>query len=215
MNTLRIALTAALGVALGGCALLGWTASAVQNAIPVDAAYELQDRPTLIMIDDPSRKLTTIDLSTLIAGRMADLFVAEKVVGKPNMLAGNRAAQLAADHPDFGRWPIDRVGREAGAQQVVYALVQEFRIVDEAGMYRPLAEMRVKVIDAETGKRLFPVGTDTGQPVVVEQFYRSMDGSGLSTETVLARRLSEELAVKMAQLFYAHPREPQGSTVPE
>jgi len=213
MRFIQAMMLTVLAMSLGGCALLGWAADVVEGGKPVKPVYQLQDQPTVVMIDDPTNKLPTVDLPNLIAGRINDRLVDEQVIDESNMVAANRISQLAADHSAFKTWPIDKVGKEAGAQQVIYVLVKQFMLSDESQMYRPVAQVRVKVIDVASGQRLYPA-TGDGHPVAVEQFYKSMDGANRSTQTIIARRLAEELAREIAYLFYEHLPPQPGERLP-
>jgi len=213
MRLRHLMLLMGLATSLGGCALVGWAADVVGGGQKIPPAFTLADRPTLVMVDDPTNKLPTVDLPNLIAGRVGNRLVERQAIGRANLMPAVRVSQLAADHADFTTWPIDRVGREAGAQQVIYAVVQQFQLVDASQIYQPVAEVRVKVIDVPSGQRLYPP-TGAGHPVSVEQFYRSMDGSTRATETVLARRLAEELAVNIAKLFHEHLPAQPGERLP-
>jgi len=209
----HLLLLTGLALSLGGCALVGWAADVVEGGRTIKPVYILEDRPTLVMVDDPANKLPTVDLPNLIAGRIGNRLVDQQVISEANFVPAVTVSRLAADHADFKTWPIDRVGREAGAEQVVYVVIQQFTLTDASQMYRPIAESRAKVIDVPSGQRLYP-GAEQGHPVGVEQFYRSMDGSNQATETVLARRLAEELAFNISLLFHEHLPDQPGSRLP-
>lgn len=213
MRILQYLMLIGLGCSLGGCAIAGWTADVIASGTPIKPVYDLADRPTVVMVDDPTNKLTTYDLSNLIAGRVGDALVREKVIERANMVAANRISQIAADNSAFRTWPIDKVGKEAGAEQVIYVVIQQFDLADDSGTYRPVAEARVKVIDVPSGQRLYPNARE-GHPVGVQQFFQAMDGSNRSTEAILGRRLAEELAVEIGYLFHEHLPPQQGSKLP-
>jgi len=195
-----------------GCEVAGVVADVVAGGADVDAVYELPDRPTLILVDNPGDRLTHHHQADLIAGRIGDALkkneVVEQVVPTPMV------SSLEERYDDFDRWPIDKVGKHAGAQQVIYILVQQFSLRDEA-IYRPTAKVHVKVIDVASGGRLFPPPRhEQGYPVSRQQQYTNMDGATATTESLLARELAETLAGDVAKLFYKHPKPQPGDRLP-
>ncbi len=57
--------------------------------------------------------------------------------------------RLRREHPDFRRWSVQRVGREAGADYVIYVRASRltFRDAPDAPVLTPRLEARIKVID--------------------------------------------------------------------
>lgn len=209
---LGVVALAAILTATAGCEVAGVVADVVGGGGQVDAVYELPDRPTLVLVDDPANRLPRHHLADIIAGRIGDALknndIVEQVV--PTTMAGS----LEQRHDDFDRWPIDKVGQHAGAQQVIYVLVQAFSLRDEA-IYRPTARVHVKVIDAASGARLFPPARhEHGYPVARQQQYTHMDGATATTEQLLGRRLAETLARDIGRLFHPYPKPQPGERLP-
>lgn len=210
VRALSLAVVAMVGA---GCQPVGFLAYAIGAEGKVKAAYKLEARKTLVLVDDPSEpaKLPSPQLQNLIAGRVGDRLVAEGVLDRADLIPANRVSQLAAEEADFGQWPIDRVGRAVGAKQVVYVLITGFGVSDNGAIYQPTAEARVKVIDAATGDRLFPdAQAGSGHPVRTQRSYESMDNATPTTDLIVARRLAETLARDVARLFHKYREERVG-----
>ncbi len=203
----------ACAIMLSGCAVAGVITDVVAGGKTIHAVYEPPDRPTLVLVDDPGKRLTHPDLANLIAGRVGDGLKEHQVVEQ--VVPTTMVASLREREADFDTWPIDQVGRHAGAQQVIYVLVQEFVLSESPGVYRPQARAFVKVIDVDTGARLYPPPrAEQGHPVATQQSYRDMSGATATTQTLIARNLAETLGRNIAKLFYDHRAPEPGDKLP-
>lgn len=196
-----------------GCQPLGFAAYVLGADGKVKAAYKLEARKTVVLVDDPSdpAKLPSPQLNNLIAGRVGDRLVEEGVLQREDLVPADRVSHLAAEEADFGAWPIDRVGHAVGAEQVVYVLITGFSVSESGAIYEPVAEARVKVIEAKTGDRLFPppeVGA--GAPVRTERSIAAMENATSTTHLIVARRLGETLARDVARLFHKYRKAQTG-----
>ena len=211
-----------LGAAMsfGGCETIGFVASVFDDE-DIPALYEPTDRPTLVLVEDaPQPVLDQPDLADLIAGRVGQILATQNVIAQT--IPPGTVAELRARTPDFDtdpkRWNIAHIGREVGAEQVIYISLQEFGLTEEGVIFRPRAVARVKLVDANSGSRLFPSSQDqygsSGHPIVTQRNYGSMDGANQTTFTILARRLAEDLAQDIAKVFYAHPKPEPGDRLP-
>jgi hypothetical protein len=222
-QSIRIGLLSMMGLllsGLGGCETAGFIADVVAGGQPVPAIHELADRPTLVLVETANDIELANDIPGLIAGRIGQQLTSEEVLTK--VISFNDFVRFRAETPDFysnpTKWNVARIGRELGAEQVIYVSLQTFRVSEDNVIYRPLAEARVKVIDATAGTRVFPPATDrygkSGHPIVQQQNYGSRDGANSTTDLVVARRLAEALAQDVAWLFYEHKLPEPGSRLP-
>ena len=215
-RALTLTVLALLLTATTGCETIGYVANAVAGEQDIPAAFELPATSTLVIVEDPQGKLTSPDLATRIASRVSDE-LAEREIGGQVIPTGmlNRFISETPDYHDTPEnWPIDKIGRQVGADQVIYVVIQSFRLTEDNAIYRPVAEVRVKVVDVASGKRLFPTNTSEGYPVITSQFYRSMEGGTGTTHNIISRQLSEELAQDIAKLFYSHAPYKAGDRLP-
>jgi len=202
-------------VAAAGCQPVGFLAYVIGGEGTVERVHKLDKRPTVVLVDDPSEPglLPSPQLTNLIAGRVGDALVREGVLKEAQVVAANRVSRLAAEHMDFEDWAIDRVGLEVGAEQVVYVLVTGFTVSQGGAVYEPAATVRVKVMDAETGRRLFPARGS--HPVATKLRLQPMENATATTDLIVARRLGEALARDVARLFHKWQPEPAGRMLGE
>ncbi|MBI1338243.1 MAG: hypothetical protein GC164_14975 [Phycisphaera sp.] len=211
--------TLALGA---GCELMGYVANGIAPS-KIKALYKLEDRPTLVLVDDPLGKLGNPALTGVIAARVGfDLTQAKTLttVIDPQDLASYQLRRGRA----YASTPVDVVGKDLGAQQVIHIWIENAGIDRPSPtLLQPYAVARVKVIDTLTGKRLFPVPQSAeqkddkvGSPVVV-RFDRPIasEDNAVGEVSMVAREIADRLGVGAAHLFYDHlPPEPGSSLKP-
>ena len=208
-TTTRFATALALAVALAGCQLPGLLINNLpQGRIP--AAYEPPNRPTVVLVDDPGRVLPSMQFTGLIAGAVESELKRSEAITR--FIPPHRVDTLRMNNNDFASWSIAHVGQRLGAEQVIHVRVGRFDLNSVPEMYRPIAAARVKVIDAETGRRMFPHPNRPPRNVAVKMAYRSRNNSDTpAARTVLARRLADRLGEEVANLFHDHEPNRVGS----
>ena len=196
---------------LGGCQF----AAVALDALPppaIPAAYEPIDQRTIVLVDDPRRLIPSIQTIGFVSHGAGQILKDEEIISE--FVPNNAVDDLRLNDPDFANWPIDRIGRHLGASQVIYVLVEQFYLRDSDGVYRPAAVMRIKMVDAETGKRLFPTDNPDGYPVVSRLRFKGEATNGTAgMESMLMRQLAERMAQDVAHVFYKHPQPPSGLLV--
>ena len=208
-----VALVLLLGSA-AGCEVFSWIAQGIAPG-KVRAVYTLDaEMPTLVMVDDPDRKLGSRALAAMAATEAGYQLENEEAV-QAVIPAQSLVPLMTRLGAEYAKTPIDRIGRELGADQVVHVFVERVVVTPEPTIVRPKAVVRVKVIDAAAGKRLFP-STDQitlseggepvspGYPLVVELFYRQRAdrrGDEAAVRQELARRIGRDVA----RLFHDYP----------
>lgn len=215
MRYARTSLFLFLGAALSvsaGCDAMGVVADVIAGPQRIDAVYDLPKVKTVVLVDDPRDLLTSNDLPNRIAGRIGDDLTREKKVSQ--VIGPQVLSDLAAKNPDFGGWALDKVGRQVGADQVIYVVVQSFTLAQNNEMYEPKAAVTVKVLDVGSSKRLFPLNNPDGRAVVASERPESRDGASPATDAIIARRLADNLAERVGQLFYDHRMPDVGEKLP-
>lgn len=215
MNTMRKIMlsvtTALLLVTTTGCEMAGFVADVVTGGGTLPAVYELPAKPTVIFVDDPKQKLSSHDLAGRIASRIGHTLTDESAV--PQVISPDLVIQKQAENPDFSKWAIAKIGREVGAEQVVYVLITRYDLTADGQIYDPVGEVRVKVVDVDTGIRLFPKTPEAGYPVLSELDYSDVVGAS-TTDIVIGRNLADQLARDLSVLFYDHPKPQPGDKLP-
>lgn len=192
--------------AITGCAVLGYVGT---NLMPekVKAAYEMEQRPTIVVVDDPSGFLDDRGLVHKIAHGIGRELIDHKALKQ--VLPGTALVQMAARLGDeYARLPIDQIGTTLGAQQVLHVNIESVNV----SQMQVILECRAKVIDAQRGSRLFPP-TGTGGPpasarngglVRAEWNYQPVTELGAGARAELNRDLARRVSVEVARLFYDH-----------
>lgn len=202
----------AAALASSGCEAVGVVADVIAGPKRVDAVYELPKAKTVVLVDDLRDQLTTNDLPNRIAGRIGDDLMREQAVSQ--VIGPQVVSDLAANNPDFDGWALDKVGRRVGADQVIYVVIQSFTLTKNNEVYEPAAAVTVKVLDVASSRRLFPLNDANGRAVVAEERPVPRHGASRATDTVIARKLADNLAQKIGELFYDHRLPEVGGRLP-
>ncbi|MBI1373067.1 MAG: hypothetical protein GC159_10080 [Phycisphaera sp.] len=210
---LTVALLAAamLGPILAGCEAPAFILS---NVTPQEesAVYKPQDVKTVIFVDDPRRKLPNVQMNGVLANHIGHELKRKEIIA--DIVPPNVVDNLRMNAKDFNTWAIDKVGRQVDAKQVIYILVEEFDLGEDTKdvTYRPQMSVRVKVVDVDSGRRMFPEKDELGYQYVRKLFYKPTDTESRSADQMWTRRLMAIAGEEIAKLFYDHPpRGPSGT----
>jgi hypothetical protein len=196
-------LTAALLVA-PGCNVVGPVFYAVHGPDKVQPLYTLDPtRSTLILVDDPASTVGERSLRAEMADTATNILLQKEIT--TNMIDPRPALVLATKQTDGKPMSITEIGRAVEADVVVYVLLTEFTTSADGNALMPACSMRVKILDARTGQRLFPPDDPKGVPVALRPEYRAGDLEGSSAaEADAERELAQKAGLAIAQLFYKH-----------
>ncbi len=211
-------------LAISACEQAAVLSEAIRGPEKIGPLYVLPDVPTLVMIDDPQHHLSNPGLARQIATTAVHYLSFHETLITASFIDPKELSKLEAE---LGRrWattPIDEIGRRLGAKQIIYAKINsaKFHFVDT--LYRPEATIEVKVIDADTGKRLWPEApaladpdrTPPGHLIQIKDHYVSRDSRyvGDSTPDDLARRLADNAGLLVARLFYEWQKDAPGESL--
>jgi hypothetical protein len=201
-------LASASGV-LAGCNIVAPAYAIASGPAKKPAEFILEDRPTLVFVDDRSNVMSRRNLRRQIADRISeDLMVHHAVT----QTISPRDGMAVANEETHGKpMPIDAIGRAVGAEQVIYIEMQAFALSADGTTPMPKARCAVKVIDVANRMKLFPGEfgddarmIDVAAGPVSTQLYQST-ATLRQVEDILADKVGTELAT----LFYeSSPREP-------
>lgn len=195
-------------LALSGCEGVSFIAQAFDDKVKPEFEPD-EDKPLLVLVDDSTLALDDPSLPTFVAALIGQQLVQEKAV--KTVIPPEKIAAYAQQRADnFRRTPIDQVGRDLGAEQVIYVNLIKAGLNMEPGVVRPDATAKVRLIDAKTGQRLFPLNIPDGRTVNVAIKARPATGENMRGEsTVIRRELAQRLARDVARLFHKYkPRQP-------
>lgn len=182
----------------------------------ISAKFTLTQGTVLVLVDDPNHLMGDPSLPSVIAG-WANQGI-EQNVSKTKVIPVAKLAELMQKTGEkFAQLPVNQVGRDLGADQVVYVLVESVGMEGQPGVYHPSVQARVNVIDVITGQRIYPAGAGQTSPTEASQrvasrgeivqaklSYSASDQGSLGVSTVLMRALSQELGKNIGKLFYRH-----------
>jgi hypothetical protein len=209
-----VASAVACGV-LGSCNYAAPAAYLVLGQGKADAAYEPQDRPTVVFVDDRhnSIPMNSTRIRREIADKVSADLMDEEVI--TSMISPRDAMAVARNRDREGRLlSIEAIGEAVGAQQVIYMEMTSFQGSPDGYSPRPTAACRLKFIDVPNRSRLFPppdsdrswFPVTVVSPPISPELYTSTEGRR-QVESVLAVLLGDQIG----KLFYRHTPDELGT----
>ncbi len=212
----RLTVLAALifsALSAGGCAEPGFIAHVIAGPDHVKARYTLEPRPTLVIVDDPQNALGDPNFPAVVGANVGHNLIQNEVLDAGLVVSQDHLSSLAVQLGDrYPTTPIDRIGTRLKAQQVIYVRVISVKMQIAGAYYHPTAVVEVKVIDAQTGSRLFPKAGEYSDPETtppgltfpIEMKRQTLDENRRHARSMLARSLAERIGLEVAQIFYDH-----------
>lgn len=149
----------------GGCALFGFLAYTFTPP-RVEAMYKPPLTPILVLVenrDNPGMLVAETDqLTAFILDELAAFEVAP-------LIPRDKLEHLRDSNPDIDKLTISQIGKELGAQQVLYVDLQRISIGALGGIpAHGRVDARVHMVDVATGKMTFPRNSEEGWPISIE-----------------------------------------------
>lgn len=198
-----------------GCNIVTPAAYILNGPPSVEAQYTLADVPTVVYIDDRSNQVNPVSLRRVIGDTASEDLMVKKLV--TTTISPQDAMNIAAQHDRSNQiMPIEEIGKAVGAKQVIYVEMVQFADTPDRYTPRPAATCRVRVIDVENRKRVFPAA-DAKEPACTLQVtsgtidpevYKTRAGR-LETFKALAFETGHEIG----KLFYKHERKELGGSL--
>jgi len=212
--TLWLVLAATTILGGGGCNILGPTMYLVQGPTKTPAQFTLPQQTTVVFIDDRANVLPRSRLIRQMAmGATNELLKVQQVI--PEAIDPEAINREAARETSEHLMSIDEIGRKVGAGIVIYAVPRQFSLVDDRGTV-PTCVLEVKVVDTESGARLWPAPTQYEyHRLVVELAYKSPLRYDADKADELQQQLAATVGLRLAQLFYPHEKDPLDARVPD
>ncbi len=212
---LRVALCAAVTGAMSSCNILSPAAYLAMGQAKAPAKYELQDRPTVVFVDDRNSAIPVN--SSRVRGTIAETVNTELMkhdLVTQTISTRDAMAVTRSRDRDGKLMPMGAIGEVVGAEQILYIEMLSFRGSPDNRTPRPSAACRVKVLDVVSRTRLFPApGAESGwqdvftmTSTVSPELYRTSQG-----RRKIEEMLSVALADQVAKLFYKHIPDELGS----
>ena len=190
---------------VNGCGLVGALyGNLIDPLIPapmIEAEHKMTDRTVLIWIDDFSSPRPEPLLRRQLIERVREELLDHDAAGA--IVEPHRVTQFRQAHPDFSELPIQQLGRQFQADEVLYILIEEFSLRHDAGagFYQSRIAGYAKVVEVASGKRLWP--TDRARrPFALKG--KLEQGQGQFYENQLIGQLARNAAQTLAPFFYRH-----------
>ncbi len=206
-----LACAALVGVALilcAGCNIVGPIAFIIEGP-PTNPSVAALDanRATVVFIDDRNSRLPKRSLRSTIASTAEQLLLDKGIITKGNMIAASSVMRAASSESGDSPMSIVDLGREVGAEVIIYVDVQVFTLSLDGASKSPAANLDVKIFDTVANTRLWP-DADTGYPLVIRvpTSQGQVFGMSLSERSTAERQFAQRIGMRIAQLFYDTPR---------
>lgn len=196
-----------------GCEGPAFVAHVIAGPPKVKAQYKLEPRPTLVIVDDPQQMLGDLNNPIVVGANVGYNLKENGVLLPEQVISQDHLSVLMAQMGErYMATPIDQIGQRLNAEQVIHVLVRSASMVSDNTYYEPTAKVEVKVIDALTGKRLFPtIGegknpkpNEPGELMVIRLKRQTLDETRRHALQTLTRGLAERVGLEVAGLFYDH-----------
>lgn len=146
--------------ALPGCEAFAFLSQPFDTT--TKAIYEIKDVETAILVEDPDKHLGDQSLKGVIANNIYFELDKNDAVSKKRLVEYRAVAELEKRlGKEYVSKPIDEIGRLLHAKQVIHVHVEAASLNLEGGVMKPSMNLRVRLIDSITGRRLFPNPDDT------------------------------------------------------
>jgi len=173
----------------------------------VRAEFKLPRGKTAVLVDDFMVDIEDAAVKGRIADRVIELLGTQRALRKVEFVSSDKLDALTTETPDGKLVSIRALGKQLGADTVIYVNITQFDLQSDpqTPLALPSGGARVKVIKSETGARLWPIDI-AGRSIRVR--------GRREPETVEAKNrakwtgvLVDMLAGKIAKLFYDHREE--------
>lgn len=212
--TLWLILAAATLLSAAGCNIVGPAMYLVQGPNKTPAQFTLPQQTTVVFIDDRANILPRSRLIRQMAlGATNELLKVQQII--PEAIDPEAINREAVRETSGHLMSIDEIGRKVGAGVVIYAVPRQFSLVDDRGTV-PTCILEVKVVDTESGLRLWPGPREYEyHRLVVELAYKSPLRYDDGKVDELQQQLATTAGLRLAQLFFPHEKNPLDARVPD
>jgi hypothetical protein len=191
------------GTALGGCTGIAWLVSVLVPPKSVPAVYKLEpDKKVLVLVDDLGKPVRYEQIKRLLTEKVNRLLLDNKATEK--VVSYQDVFRLMARRNDYHSMGIANIARELGADQTLYIRLDEFSLKDDPNisLWHGKLGVSVQVVDNE-GTIKWPVNLPSGhKPEIADS--AQVDDPSPNYGATLAAELADEMADKIAKLFYEH-----------
>jgi hypothetical protein len=187
-----------------GCVAVGAAAGKIMGQPAQEAKFKPANLPTLVLAENFKSPSSSVLEADEIARYVNDELEQNKVAPMINPIL---AQNISTTRPsEFKKMSIATIGRELGAQQVIYISVQATQIEEIAGsgVAKGRGFAKVKLIDARSGDTLWPNELADGYPVAFESAPVNPSLAKTSSVGSIYQAVQQGLAIQISRLFYSY-----------
>lgn len=192
---------------LAGCNVIAALYTAlIDPFIPeptVSAEHNMKNTTLLIWVED----ISTTDKNPILRRELTLHLIAELEKHKAvrSIIDYDKIKRFRWQKPEFSQMSIKQLGQQLHADEVLYVLIDKFQLRHEAGVgfYQASITGHCKIIDPETGNRLWPQAESNRAFTLTEELQQ---GKGQPFENRLIKEISKNTAQQIAQAFYKHKK---------
>ena len=201
---------------LCGCAQVGAVTYKVFGEPPVPAQYvPAKTKPMLVLVENYRNP----SAAGLDGHRLTRHLVDELRKHKVAPVVDTEQLEAVRTRVEFRTMKIEEVGRAAGAGQVLYVHQLQVRMSDTVGgeVMKCRADMRVRVVDVESGQTLWPRPLPEGYAVSSETPWVRSAAAGreATAEPALRDQVALDAAKQIVKLFRSWKRDEDGAELEE
>jgi len=194
----------ALGLFLvpAGCNIFGPAFILVHGPPRVPSEFELdKQRITTVLVDDPNTILPRRQYRVVIAREIEQRLLDKKKLAVDMVDSQAVLASVSREKPGERR-SIPQIGRDVGAEVVIWVTFDKFALSPDGQTFRPFSEARVKVVDAAEGTVLWPADpAGFALNIELDSKATSMPDSH-SKRAQVERQLAQYTGKAISELFY-------------
>ena len=207
-RTLTVAAFSIVLLTMGGCNYLGPAYYLASPEPEIDAEYLLEDRPTVVFVDESANELGGMANQQIVGKTISQALLDEEVV---TVVYEPRAANAVARQERHGEpMALGDIGRAVGADQIICVQVLQFQPFPTYGQTRPIAQLRVKVLDIPHRLRLYPTDDELWRHLTVTLPQMPEEVGNASKRRELESMLAREIGINVARLFHDYNPRPLG-----
>lgn len=208
----RVALGCLLALAPAGigCRTVGGIMYLLSPRQWVEPEYKLVGGRMVVLVEPTRSDFDNPLFAAALQRRMADVLREQKVDVK--VTSFEEVQRLRQANPEFARWSLQRIGREAEARYVLYLRITSLNLIDspDAPMITPLVELAAKLIGVEEADEhavLWPDSVREREGRSFRYQRQPVEQSGQEAIDREARNLGLDTADRLARYFYKYDAE--------
>ncbi len=173
----------------------------------VNAEYKLPGGKIVLIVDDYMVETANETIKDRIATSAIELMMANKASRRAEFIPYSKVQSVSMTGSDGTRYSLQNLGKKIGGETVIYINIVQFDLNpdEDIPLIEPVGRAQVKVVDVESGDRLWPI--DIAGRTVQVHGKRDTEDVESADRQKWNRKLADMIAQVVAELFYDHRAE--------